>query len=89
MTLVNDLVAEVFWNLEHPLNQHLGLESATKADVRQAVIDNWEKLEAVGWVSAPHLEPERPSSTGQGLAGGVEAGYIRRDGPVEKIAGCE
>ena len=31
----------------------------------------------------------RPFHAGQSLAGGVESGYIRRDGPVEKIAGCE
>ena len=31
----------------------------------------------------------RPFHAGQGLAGGVESGYIRRDGPVAKIAGCE
>ena len=31
----------------------------------------------------------RPFHAGQGLAGGVEAGYIRRDGPVAKIAGGE
>ena len=84
---IDQLVADVFWRPEHPVNDYLHLGASTKGEVRQAIVAHREQLEAVGWLEG--LRQERPSSRGQALAGGVAVVAFSTDGRVPKARGCE
>jgi hypothetical protein len=47
------LVTDVFWKPDHPVNGMLNLTSATKSDIRTAIMANRPRLEIAGY-----LEPD-------------------------------
>jgi len=52
------LVTDVFWKPDHPVNTILDLASATKADIRTAILANRPRLEIAGYLE-PDLETLR------------------------------
>ena len=47
------MIADVFWKPDHPVNGMLNLTSATKSDIRTAIMANRPRLELAGY-----LEPD-------------------------------
>ena len=47
------LITDVFWKPDHPVNGMLNLTSATKSDIRTAIMANRPRLELAGY-----LEPD-------------------------------
>ena len=53
MPNLETLIADVFWKPDHPVNGMLNLTSATKSDIRTAIMANRPRLELAGY-----LEPD-------------------------------
>ena len=53
MPNLETLITDVFWKPDHPVNGMLNLTSATKSDIREAILANRPRLELAGY-----LEPD-------------------------------
>ena len=58
MPNLETLIADVFWKPDHPVNGMLNLTSATKSDIRTAILANRPRLELAGYLE-PDLDAMR------------------------------
>tara|TARA_R100000306_G_C4330804_1_gene120124 strand:+ start:207 stop:638 length:432 start_codon:yes stop_codon:yes gene_type:complete len=55
---LEQLITDVFWKPDHPVNRMLNLTSATKSDIRTAISTNRPQLELAGYLE-PNLDTLR------------------------------